>query len=174
MASNPGNLNGSHGGAGSGDLANANASAFERVLDQFKNDLKKKDKDNFQMTSLETLNQAIGEIQKKQLTERRMQNMTRLKRFIEAMDEYGKVVETFCNSSQFVPFIWVSLNHFKNIIVGNTTTAPFISLLVIAFYGNRLPDLVSWDNFFTQLCREASSMAYIATGPNEVLATSMS
>jgi hypothetical protein len=47
-----------------------------------------------------------------------MLNMTRLKKFTEAMNEYGKVIETFCNSSQFVLFIWVSLNHFINIIAG--------------------------------------------------------
>jgi hypothetical protein len=83
------------------------------------------------MTSLGSLNQAIGEIQKRQQSERRMQNMTRLKRFIEAMNEYGKVVETFCNSSQFIPFIWVSLNRFIKIMAG-TSAAPLISLLVLA------------------------------------------
>jgi hypothetical protein len=108
MASNPGMVSG---GSGTAGVVNVNATAFERVLEGFKKDLKKKDKDNFQMTSLETLNQAIGEIQKQQQSERRMQNMTRLKRFIEAMAEYGKVIDTFCNGSQFVPFIWVSFLH---------------------------------------------------------------
>jgi hypothetical protein len=119
MASNPGNVYGNNGGMGApGAPANSNAIAFERVLDDFKKELKKKDKDNFKMTSLDSLNQAIGEIQKKQQSERRMQNMTRLKKFIEAMNEYGKVVETFCNSSQFVPFIWVSVDHSINIMAG--------------------------------------------------------
>jgi hypothetical protein len=108
MASKPGMVSG---GSGTAGAVNVNATAFERVLEEFKKDLKKKDKDNFQMTSLETLNQAIGEIQKQQQSERRMQNMTRLKRFIEAMAEYGKVIDTFCNGSQFVPFIWVSFLH---------------------------------------------------------------
>lgn len=111
MTSNAGNPSRNHDGIDSDESASASATAFERVLNNFKKDLRKKDRDNFQMTSLESLKQAIGEIQKKQQTERRMQNMTRLKQFIEAMDEYGKVVEVFCNSSQFVPFIWVSLNH---------------------------------------------------------------
>ena len=71
-------------------------------------ELKKKDKDNFTMTTIEDLQQAIGQLQKKQLTERRMQNMTRLKRFVEAIEQYGKVVEIFCNSSEFVAFVWVS------------------------------------------------------------------
>jgi len=120
MTSHPGNIASSGSlmmsGAGSRPMpSNATATAFDRVLEQFKRDLKKKDKDNFQMTSLESLQQAIGEIQKKQLTERRMKNMTRLKKFIEAMNEYGKVLEIFCNSSQFVPFIWVSHNHYLDI-----------------------------------------------------------
>ena len=86
----------------------ADVAAFERVLEKFKGELKKKDKDNFTMTTIEDLQQAIGQLQKKQLTERRMQNMTRLKRFVEAIEQYGKVVEIFCNSSEFVAFVWVS------------------------------------------------------------------
>jgi hypothetical protein len=124
MASNPGNQVGSRSGPAPAPAPapagppNSNATAFERLLDEFKKELKKKDRDNFQMTTYEGLNQAIREIQKKQQSERRMLNMTRLKKFTEAMNEYGKVIETFCNSSQFVPFIWVSLNHFINIIAG--------------------------------------------------------
>lgn len=115
MASNPEKQVGSHSRPAPAQAGppNSNATAFERLLDEFKRDLKKKDRDNFQMTTYEGLYQAIGEIQKKQQSERRMQNMTRLKKFIEAMNEYGKVIETFCNSSQFVPFIWVSLNNFR-------------------------------------------------------------
>jgi hypothetical protein len=87
---------------------NPYVTGFERVLTRFKSDLKKRDRDNFQMATLEGLQQAVGDIQKKQQTERRMQNMMRLKKFIEAMEQYGKVLDVFCNSSQFVPFIWVS------------------------------------------------------------------
>jgi len=114
MASNPRNQVGSQSRPAPAPVPagppNSNATAFERLLDVFKKELKKKDRDNFQMTTYEGLSQAIGEIQKKQQSERRMQNMTRLKKFTEAINEYGKVIETFCNSSQFVPFIWVSLN----------------------------------------------------------------
>lgn len=112
MSNVPSNSSGSHGdGNSSNSTTNVTVAAFDRVLEEFKKDLKKKDKDNFQMTSLQELNKAIEDIQMKHQTQRRMQNMTRLKRFIEAMDEYGKVIETFCNSSQFIPFIWVSLNY---------------------------------------------------------------
>ena len=113
MASNPRNQVGSQSRPALAPMPagppNSNATAFERLLDEFKKELKKKDRDNFQMTTYEGLSQAIEEIQKKQQSERRMQNLTRVKKFTEAINEYGKVVETFCNSSQFVPFIWVSL-----------------------------------------------------------------
>ena len=139
MASNPGNQVGSQSGPAPAPAPapagppNSNATAFERLLDEFKKELKKKDRDNFQMTTYEGLSQAIGEIQKKQQSERRMQNMTRLKKFTEAINEYGKVIETFCNSSQFVPFIWVSLKNFINIIAGmqrNTIASVELSLAV--------------------------------------------
>ncbi|KAF4631381.1 hypothetical protein G7Y89_g6756 [Cudoniella acicularis] len=106
MASAPGNAGGANGGGPVNGPPNANALVFERVLEKFKVPLKKKDRDNFQMTTLPQLQKAIADIQKKQQSERRMQNMTRLGRFVEAMEEYWKVVEVFCNSSQFLPFIW--------------------------------------------------------------------
>jgi hypothetical protein len=91
----------------SGNPADANVVAFERALENFKGTLKNKEKNNFKLTTVEDLQQAIGELQQKQLSERRLRNMNRLKRFVEAMEQYGKVVDVFCNSTELVIFIWV-------------------------------------------------------------------
>jgi len=81
---------------------------FERTLDDFKKDLSKKERDNFKFSTLEDLEQCLATIQAKQQSQRRVQNLNRLRPFLEAMDQFGKVVEIFCNSSEFVPFVWVS------------------------------------------------------------------
>lgn len=108
MASSTANLN-----TGSSDPSNVatsstcNVDDFTRVLDRFKAGLKRKEIASFQIVTLEDVQKAIGDIQKKQQSERRMQNMNRLGKVVEGLTEYGKVVEVFCNTSQFVPFIWV-------------------------------------------------------------------
>lgn len=88
---------------------NQRARAFERALEAFKADLvvKKKDHEQFKNTSLPDLLKQIEDLQRKQLSQRRGQNLARLKPFLEAMDQFGKVVEVFGNTSEIVAFIWV-------------------------------------------------------------------
>jgi hypothetical protein len=83
------------------------AAAFERTLEEFKKDLKKRDLDNFRNTTLDGLKQCIGDLQTRQHSSRRLQNLNRLKPFIEAMEQYGKVVTIFVNSNEIVAFVWV-------------------------------------------------------------------
>lgn len=84
--------------------------ALHRCLEDFKKDLKGRDAKNFQDATLESLEETIGQLQKKQHFERRQRSLARLARFLEAVNEYGKVIEVFCNSNIFVPFVWVSEN----------------------------------------------------------------
>src|SRR5687767_3411997 len=94
-------------------MANSNPTdSFTRILDNFKNTLKKEDKDNFKFTTLGDLEKVIGELQKKQHSQRRLQGVIRLKPVLEALSEYGKVVEVFCNSSDIVAFVWVCIPTF--------------------------------------------------------------
>jgi hypothetical protein len=80
--------------------------AFEEALTTFKKTLSKKHQENFKNTSLEELKKDIAELQAKQQSSRRMQNLNRIKPFLEAMDQFGKVIEPFCNIDG-VAFVWV-------------------------------------------------------------------
>jgi len=82
---------------------------FHDVLERFKDSLSDGDREDFQFTTLDDLQGVIATIQDKQASEKKMRNLTRLKKFLEAMDEYGKVIEIFLNSSQFIAFVWVRL-----------------------------------------------------------------
>lgn len=88
-------------------MANTYTPLFERSLEVFKKDLNKKDRDNFKFSTLEDLEKCLTQLQAKHRSQRRMQNLNRLKPFLEAMNQFGKVVEVFCNSSELVPFLWV-------------------------------------------------------------------
>jgi hypothetical protein len=89
-------------------MSNTYTPLFERTLDAFKKDLSKKERASFQFSSLQELEKCLATLQATQQSQRRVQNLNRLRPFLEAMDQFGKVVETFCNSSDFVPFVWVS------------------------------------------------------------------
>jgi hypothetical protein len=86
---------------------NSHITSFERALKEFKKDLKKRDQDVFKNTTLDGLKQCIGDLQKEQHSSRRLQNLNRLKPFIEAMEQYGKVVTIFANTNEILAFVWV-------------------------------------------------------------------
>lgn len=88
--------------AGTGD-----DSAFQRALARFKGHLSSEQQEEFSITSLEDVQETIAQIQDTQGLKRRMRNLTRIKGFIEAMEQYGRVVEVFLNVSEIIAFIWV-------------------------------------------------------------------
>lgn len=84
-----------------------NDSAFQRALARFKGHLSPEQQEEFSITSLEDVQETIVRIQDAQGSERRMRNFTRIKGFVEAMEQYGRIVEVFLNVSEIIAFIWV-------------------------------------------------------------------
>ena len=80
---------------------------FSRALTNFTKSLSKEQSDEFKFSTLEDLQVAIANIQERQASEKKMRNLNRLKSFLEAMEQYGKVIEVFLNTSNFIAFIWV-------------------------------------------------------------------
>ena len=79
---------------------------FKSVLKRFKNHLTQKELDDFQCTSLQDVYRLIGKLQAEQRTEKRMMNLKRMKGFLEGMNELGKVINVFSNSSALVAAVW--------------------------------------------------------------------
>jgi hypothetical protein len=82
---------------------------FSHVLQSFIETLTEEQKSEFRFSTLEGLQATIVTIQNRQSSERKMRNLARLRRFLEAIEEYGKVIEVFVNTSEFVCFIWVCI-----------------------------------------------------------------
>lgn len=80
--------------------------SFESVLEDFKKDLTPKEVEKFQFATLEEFEEAALKIQKDQENTKSMKNMGRIKSFLEAMDQFGKVIDVFLNASPFVCFVW--------------------------------------------------------------------
>lgn len=91
-------------------MATVNKTAFERTLEKFKVTLTPEEQNDFEFTSLNDLKRTILAIQEQQRSEKRLQNMTRLTLFLQAMEQYGKIIEVFLNNSVFISYVWVSLN----------------------------------------------------------------
>lgn len=79
---------------------------FQKVLDPFLARLTSDEKEDFQFTSLNDVQVAVMKIQAEQGQRRSMRNLTRIKGFLEAMEQFGKVVEVFLNASEILCFIW--------------------------------------------------------------------
>lgn len=103
MASVPNNAN-ANGNASTSGLA----SPFVAALENFKKKMKKGTRD-LGLITIEDLEKQIDAIQTEQHHRRTLKNFGRLRAFLEAAEEFGKVIEVYCQVHEIVAFIWVSL-----------------------------------------------------------------
>jgi hypothetical protein len=80
---------------------------FGPVVQSFKETLSEEQRSNFEFSTLEDFQTTVVTIQNRQGSEKKMRNLARLRCFLEAMEQYGKVIEVFVNTSEIVGFIWV-------------------------------------------------------------------
>ena len=91
--------------------ATGSDSGFQRALARFRSHLSLAEQEDFSITSLADVQETIAHIQEIQGSERKMRNLTRIKAFLEAMEQYGKILEVFLNVSDFLAFVWVCGQH---------------------------------------------------------------
>lgn len=85
-------------------------SPFERALYEFKDRVRKEKLGNgVQAATLDELTKELDVLQTQQHARRTLRNMGRIKGFLEATEQLGKVIEVFCQASEVVTFIWVSI-----------------------------------------------------------------
>ncbi|KAF3764220.1 hypothetical protein M406DRAFT_339885 [Cryphonectria parasitica EP155] len=90
-------------------MSNPNSiAAFEQARREFVAELKIADRQEFQNATRENVHSEIDKIQARLMRQRRGKNLTRLKSFLEAIDQFGKVIEVFGNASLFVAFLWIA------------------------------------------------------------------
>jgi beta-phosphoglucomutase-like phosphatase (HAD superfamily) len=86
-------------------MASSNT-CFQEILSKFKKRLTQNELENFQFATLEDVRREMARIQLEQANRKEMMHMPRIQSFLEAMDQFGKVIEVFLNSSEFVAFVW--------------------------------------------------------------------
>ena len=82
-------------------------SSFQRAVDKFEKNLTPKQKLEFPTCTLESVRQDVITIQERRGNQKTMRNMARIQKFLEAMDQYGRVVDALLNSTPFLGYIWV-------------------------------------------------------------------
>lgn len=87
-------------------MANASSNGFERALQIFRARLSPEEDANFQITGIDDLRTTILSIQSDQRARKIMVHMKRIESFLEAMEQFGKVIEVFLNVTNYLAFIW--------------------------------------------------------------------
>jgi hypothetical protein len=79
---------------------------FQQVLADFTKRLTKDELNDFKFSSLNDVLITVETIQTEQGQLKKMMNLTRIQRFLEAMNHYGSVIEVFLNASEVLCFVW--------------------------------------------------------------------
>src|SRR5271170_4553967 len=82
---------------------NVIADAFEKL----KRSISEEDAHNFACTDLQDVWKAVREIENTQRKRQSAQNMRRIEPLLRGIEKYSKVIEVLCNSTPYLPFIWV-------------------------------------------------------------------
>lgn len=91
--------------------------AFRNVLSRFKCGLTQDEVEDFRFSTIEDIHNVIGDLQAEQGRKKKMMNLSRIQSFLEAMEQYGRVIEVFLNTTEFLAFIWVrnvTLDHSRS------------------------------------------------------------
>ncbi|KAH8684930.1 hypothetical protein BGZ61DRAFT_548682 [Ilyonectria robusta] len=123
--------------------------SFEDALVKFRASLTDKQKRDFAPCTLKDVETAIEEIQVRLGSQRRLRNMKRISKFIEAMAQLGQVVDVFLNVERTVALIWGPI---KFILVAASTWVETLDLLLDTYaeIGEILPGLTQFRNMLGQ------------------------
>lgn len=84
----------------------APANGFDWALKAFEQRLTPSESAQFGCTSLDDLKSTILSIQAEQRSRKKMMHMGRVQAFLEAMEQFGKVIEVFVNVNSILAFVW--------------------------------------------------------------------
>lgn len=79
---------------------------FQKALAGFRARLSKTELESFKISTIDDVKQTIVDIQARQEEKQESMNLSRILGFLEAMTQFGKVVEVFLNTSEILAFIW--------------------------------------------------------------------
>ncbi|KAI1355974.1 hypothetical protein F5Y01DRAFT_325067 [Xylaria sp. FL0043] len=128
-------------------MAALNADSFQRALSRFKKTLPPDLIREFSTCTLQDVHGICRGIQQEHGREGILRNMRRLESFVEAMEQFGKVIEVFVNVNDFIGFIWGPIKFLLGI--ARTYLDSFDKLLgVYEQVGDAIPGLQQYSATF--------------------------
>ncbi|KAF2261162.1 C2H2 domain-containing protein [Lojkania enalia] len=123
--------------------------AFRAAYTKFRARLPGDQLQNFEKTTYEQLCQELIRIQYEQEKLKTMMDLSRIQSCLEALTQFGKVVEVFLNVSEVVAFVWGPI---KFLLMTASTTADSFETLLDAYQqiGEVLPMLEAYEDLFNR------------------------
>ena len=87
--------------------SHSHSPAYHGPLWRLQDTLTPTEQEDFQFSTLDDLQNALKDIQEKQLKRRHLQCLIRIKPFLDLMEQYGKVVAAFVKTTNILAFVWV-------------------------------------------------------------------
>ncbi|KAF4555645.1 NACHT domain-containing protein 1 [Elsinoe fawcettii] len=126
---------------------NTHEPVFDQILRDFKSKLPVEDVQYFKGTNINDVRRTIASLQDQHVSSRRIQNLPRLRRFIEATESYTKVLDLFANVDDIVAFVWGPIKWL--LLTTHVVTEAFNSLLqTYEKIGNEMPLLGKYQELF--------------------------
>ncbi|KAF5004202.1 hypothetical protein FDECE_9284 [Fusarium decemcellulare] len=129
-------------------MVGPNPDSFERALKRFKASLNNpKLQQQFSACSLQDVYCTIREIQDEQFKQDKQRHMQRLQAFVEAMEQFSKVIEVFLNAHEIVCFVWGPIKYLLTI---TRTYFDVLDKLLDAYsrIGGAIPGLLHYKTVF--------------------------
>ncbi|RFN48948.1 zinc finger protein [Fusarium flagelliforme] len=122
---------------------------FDKAVAKFKSRLNRTQANQFANCTLDDVRDQIRHIQNRHGSQRRLRNMDRLSKFVEGMDQLGKVVEVFLNLHNGVALIWGPIK-FLLLVASNWVDSLDSLLGVYGQIGEALPDLTRYEHIYKE------------------------
>ncbi|RYN73552.1 hypothetical protein AA0120_g12593 [Alternaria tenuissima] len=126
----------------------AAGAALDRAIIQFRNRLNGTELMEFKGTTHDNLREELLKVQEKQEARLETMNLARIKHCLEAMHQFGQVIEIFLNVSDAVAFVWGPM---KFLLLTASTFADSFDSLLDAYerIGEQLPLLAEYHSLFS-------------------------
>lgn len=92
--------------------------SFQIALSNFRIGLTDRQRQEFSVCSLDDVTDAIKVVEDRLVSKRQQRDMQRIAKFLEGMDQLGKVVEVFLNVDSTVAFVWAPIKFALLVSIG--------------------------------------------------------
>ncbi|KAJ4176479.1 hypothetical protein NW755_014391, partial [Fusarium falciforme] len=87
-------------------MASGPENTFNKALERFRDSLTEEQKRQFSAASLEDVESEIQRIQHRFGSEKKLRNLKKVSKFLEAMKQVEQVIIVFLNVHEAVAFVW--------------------------------------------------------------------